>query len=544
MSHRPYRRQLPTRPAMWTRAVVTASALLLLAACDSGPGPASAGAAAPRSGGTLTFAVGSDAGCVDPQQVGSNDTIYSLRQIVDSLTDQDPATGKVVPWLASSWDISPDATTFTFHLRPGVTFSDGTPVNAQAVKDNFDAALKLGAKATLAIGYLSGYAGTTVVDELTAAVRFHRPNAQFLQATSTFSLGLVSESSLRKTPDQRCAEGVVGSGPFVLSKYVANQSITLQRRSGYEWGSSLWKKTGEAYLDTVVFTVIPESGVRSGSLQSGQVDAIGSVGLADESALKGSGVHLQARANPGVVFNLGLNNSRPLLRDPAVRRAILLAIDRRQIADTVFPTTSKPATSILASTTPYYTNLSAQVRFDATEAKSALDGDGWRPGDDGIRVKDGSRLTLTVDWFANAATNQPSLELIQQQLKAVGVEITLRELPIAQVTQVQQSGDFDVLWGNLTRADPDILRTLYSTRLANTYRLPASTLDAVLDDQAATADTVKRQQLVTQAQQLIAQNAYAIPVVELTTELGVARDVRDLGFEASSRIQLHDTWKS
>ncbi|GIH20163.1 peptide ABC transporter permease [Rugosimonospora africana] len=529
---------------MWTRAVVTASALLLLAACDSGPGPASAGAAAPRSGGTLTFAVGSDAGCVDPQQVGSNDTIYSLRQIVDSLTDQDPATGKVVPWLASSWDISPDATTFTFHLRPGVTFSDGTPVNAQAVKDNFDAALKLGAKATLAIGYLSGYAGTTVVDELTAAVRFHRPNAQFLQATSTFSLGLVSESSLRKTPDQRCAEGVVGSGPFVLSKYVANQSITLQRRSGYEWGSSLWKKTGEAYLDTVVFTVIPESGVRSGSLQSGQVDAIGSVGLADESALKGSGVHLQARANPGVVFNLGLNNSRPLLRDPAVRRAILLAIDRRQIADTVFPTTSKPATSILASTTPYYTNLSAQVRFDATEAKSALDGDGWRPGDDGIRVKDGSRLTLTVDWFANAATNQPSLELIQQQLKAVGVEITLRELPIAQVTQVQQSGDFDVLWGNLTRADPDILRTLYSTRLANTYRLPASTLDAVLDDQAATADTVKRQQLVTQAQQLIAQNAYAIPVVELTTELGVARDVRDLGFEASSRIQLHDTWKS
>jgi peptide/nickel transport system substrate-binding protein len=529
---------------LWTRAIAAASALVLLAACDSGSGPAAADAATPRAGGTLTFAVGSDAGCVDPQQVASNDTIYSLRQIVDSLTDQDPATGKIVPWLARSWDISPDATTFTFHLRPGVTFSDGTPVDAQAVKDNFDAVLKLGAKATLAIGYLSGYAGTTVVDDLTAAVRFHRPNAQFLQATSTFSLGLVSESSVRETPDQRCTEGVVGSGPFVLSKYVANQSITLRRRSGYGWGSSLWKKTGEAYLDTLVFKVIPESGVRSGSLQSGQVDAIGSVGLADESALKGSGVHLLARANPGVVFNLGLNNSRPLCQDPAVRRAILLAIDRQQIADTVFPTTSKPATSILASTTPYYADLSSQVRFDAAAAKSALDRDGWHPGADGIRVKDGSRLSLTVDWFANAATNQPTLELIQQQLKAVGIGITLRELPIAQITQVQQSGDFDVLWGNLTRADPDILRTLYSTRLANTYRLPASRLDTVLDDQAATADTAKRQRLAAEAQQLIAENAYAIPVVELTTELGVAKDVHDLDFEASSRIQLHDTWKS
>ena len=536
------RRLIPFRSAAIAAA---ATALGLLVACGSGGAPASVGAAAgPKSGGTLTFAVGSDAGCVDPQQVGSNDTIYSLRQIVDSLTDQDPSTGKIVPWLAQSWDVSADATTFTFHLRPGATFSDGTPVNAQAVKDNFDAALKLGAKATLAIGYLSGYAGTTVVDDLTAAVKFHRPNAQFLQASSTFSLGLVSESSVKKTPDRRCTDGVIGSGPFTLAKYVPNQSITLQKRTGYAWGSSLWKKSGEAYLDKLVFTIVPEAGVRSGSLQSGQVDAIGSVGLADESALKGGGVQLQARANPGVVFNLGLNNSRPLVQDTAVRQAIQLAIDRQQIVDTVFPTGSKPATSILAGTTPYHTNLSSQVRFDAAKARSTLDGDGWQPGSDGIRVKNGTRLSLTVDWFANAATNQPTLELIQQQLKAVGVEIKLQELPIAQITQVLQSGNFDALWGNLTRADPDILRTQYSTKLANSYKLPASDLDAVVDEQAATADAAKRQQLVTQAQQLIVQNAYVIPVVELTTELGVAKNVHDLNFEASSRIQLHDTWKS
>lgn len=516
--------------------------VLLLAACGGADGGTSA-ADTPRAGGTLTFAVGSDAGCVDPQQVGSNDTIYSVRQLVDSLTDQDPETGKIVPWLAERWEVSADATTFTFHLRSGATFSDGTPVDAQAVKDNFDTAPKLGAKASLAIGYLSGYSGSKVVDASTVEVSFKQPNAQFLQATSTFSLGLVSSASTKKTADQRCTDGIVGSGPFTLEKYVANQSITLAKRTGYAWGSSLWKKSGEAYLDKLVFKVVPEAGVRTGSLQSGQVDAIGSVGLADEAALKAGGVNLQTRANPGVVFNLAFNHSRPIAQDKAVRQAILAAIDRKQVVDTVFPTGSRPATSILAHTTPYHTDLGTRLAFDAGKAKSLLDGAGWVPGSDGIRAKNGTRLSLTVSWFANAATNQPTLELIQQQLKAVGVELKLQQLQIAQITQIQAGGNFDVLWGNITRADPDILRNSFSTALANIYRLPPSGLDQLLTEQASTVDTAKRQALVTQAQETIVDNAYVVPVVELTTALGVAKSVHDLAFEASSRIQLHDTWK-
>nr|WP_237702945.1 MULTISPECIES: ABC transporter substrate-binding protein [Protofrankia] len=524
-----------------------AAAATLVGACGSSDDdePASGSSAgAPRPGGTLTFAVGSDAGCVDPQQAGSNDTVYSLRQIVDSLTDQDPRTGEIVPWLAERWEISPDARTFTFHLRPGATFSDGTPVNARSVKDNFDAIPKLGALAVLGTGYLSGYEGTTVVDDLTAAVAFKQSNAQFLQATSTFSLGLVSGASIAKTPQQRCGEGVIGSGPFVLSKYEPAQAITLTKRTGYNWGSSLWTKKGEAYLDTLAFKVVPEAGVRSASLTSGQVDAIGSVSRADEAALRGGGANLQARANPGVVFNLGLNNSRPILQDQKVRQAILFAIDRKQIADTVFPTGTQPATSILAHTTPSYKDLGSDLRFDAAQARSLLDAAGWVPGADGIRRKDGVPLRLTVSWFANAATNKSTLELIQQQLKAVGADIVLKELQIAQAAQLQRSGDFDVLWGNLTRADPDILRTLYSTQLANAYRLPPTQLDSVLTAQAAEPDPAKRRDLVAQAQQLIVQNAYVIPVVELQTELGVSKNVHNLDFEASSRIQLHDTWKS
>lgn len=530
------------RPTRWTALAALLTTSVLLTACGSGGGGSDSGGGKAQSGGTLTFAVGSDAGCVDPQQVASNDTIYSVRQIVDSLTDQDPATGKIVPWLAKSWDISSDATTFTFHLRSGVTFSDGSKLTAQVVKDNFDAVPKLGALGTLAEGYLSGVKSTTVVDPLTVKVTFQQPNAQFLQATSTHSLGIESSASAKKSPQEKCSQGVVGSGPFVLKQYVQNQSITLAKRTGYAWGSSRWTKSGEAYLDKVVFKVVPEAGVRAGSLQSGQVDAISSVGKANEAALKGGQVTLQRRANPGVVFGLAFNNSRPVLKDARVRQAIGFAIDRKQIADTVFPTGTQPATSILAHTTPDYADLSSDLTTDAAKAKSLLEAAGWKAGSDGIRTKDGKKLSLTVDWIPNSATNQPALELIQQQLKAVGVGLTLKQVQVTQLTPTLQSGDYDAVWSNVTRADPDILRSSFSTELANFYRLPATPLDTALTGQAATTDATKRSQLVEQAQQLIVRNAYDVPVVELQTQIGVAKKVHNLNFDASSRIQLHDTW--
>ncbi|MFH9550502.1 ABC transporter substrate-binding protein [Streptomyces sp. NPDC051445] len=530
------------RSSRWAALTALATTGVLLTACGSSGDGSGAGNGRPKSGGTLTFAVGSDSGCVDPQQVGSNESIYSVRQTVDSLTDQDPETGKIVSWLAKSWDVNSDATQFTFHLRSGVTFSDGSQLTAQVVKDNFDAVPKLGPLGALAQGYLSGVESTAVVDPLTVKVTFKQPNAQFLQATSTHSLGIESSASVKKTPQQKCSDGVIGSGPFVLKQYVQNQSITLARRTGYGWGSSLWSKKGEAYLDKVVFKVVPEAGVRAGGLQSGQVDAISSVGKANEAALKGGQVTLLRRANPGVVFGLGLNNSRPLLKETKVRQAILAAVDRKQIADTVFPTGSQPATSVLAHTTPDYTDLSSDLAFDSAKAKSLLDEAGWKEGSDGIRVKDGKKLRLTITWFPNAATNQPALELVQQQLKAVGIDVVLKQRQVSEFATTVQSSDFDVVWGNVTRADPDILRTSFSTRLNNSYKLPASSLDTELSEQAATTDTAKRGQLVEEAQKLIVQNAYNVPVVELQTQLAVTKKVHDLDFDSGSRVQLHDTW--
>ncbi|MET9592087.1 ABC transporter substrate-binding protein [Streptomyces sp. NPDC006516] len=518
---------------------------LALSACggETSPSPR-ADAGPPASGGHLNFAVATDAGCLDPQQVGSSDTLYALRQTVDSLTDQDPDSGRIVPWLAERWEVGDDAKSFTFRLRTGATFSDGAPVDAAAVKKSFDAVPGLGGLAILAQGYLAGYKGTEVVDPLTAKITFERPNAQFLQATSTAALAPVSPADAGRTPRQRCADGVHGSGPFVVSGHEPNRSLTLKKRTGYAWGSTIWKKKGEAYLDTVTFDVVAEPGVRAGSLGSGQVDVTGGVRRQDEPVLKQAGAAVERRANPGVVFNLGFNNGRPLTRDVRVRRAAQIAVNREEIVEAVFPRGTRPASSILSRTTPGHVDLSKDLSFDPARAKSLLDEAGWVEGSGGVRTKDGTELSLTVVSFSSAGAHRTALELVQQQLGDVGIRIKIKELQVSQFPQTITAGDYDAFWGgDLTRADPDGLRTLYSTRLVNSYRLPAGELDTVLDQQAATLDTSARDALVERAQRLVVGQAYAVPLVDLEAAVGVSSRVHGLRLGASSGIQLHDTWK-
>ncbi|HEY0572804.1 MAG TPA: ABC transporter substrate-binding protein [Pseudonocardia sp.] len=521
-------------------------AALALAACGSGgqqgaPGASPSGP--PRPGGTLRIAVSSDAGCLDPQQVISNDTIWAARQLVDSLTDQDPKTGQVTPWLATSWQATADATAYTFNLRPDVTFSDGSPLTAEVIKENFDKVPGLGPRGTLAKAYLAGYLGTTVASPTQFTVRFNAPNVQFLQGTTTHSLGILAPASLALSDDQRC-QRVVGSGPFVLGSYVRNQSITLTKRTGYHWGSPLWAHPGEAYLDKVEFRIVPESGVRTGSLQSGEVDAISGIGQQDEQPLTSAGVQLLARANPGRPFGISFNQAKPIVSDPAVRKAMSLAINRPEVAGAVFNSQTKPATGVLASTTPDYADAGGQLGFDLNQAKATLDADGWVPGADGIRAKNGQRLSFGVTFVANSATNQPALELIQQQLRAAGIDLRIVQVPVPNLAQVQSSGDFEAVWGNLTRADPDILRADYWSGGANYNRFPPGPLDQLLTGQAAATDPARRAQLVAEAQQLLLSDYKVVPVVELTTVLGAAPGAQGIRFDASSRITLADAWKA
>jgi peptide/nickel transport system substrate-binding protein len=518
----------------------------LLSACgsdDSGDG-ADAGPAQP--GGTLRYGLSSAPTCSDPAQGGSNQTIYVTRQVVDSLTDQDPQTGEITPWLAESWEVSPDAKSFTFKLKDGVTFSDGTPLTAESVKKNFDAIGTLGAaKAPLAASYLSGYTGTTVVDPLTAQVDFSSPNAQFLQASSTSQLGLQADTTVAQTAEERCVGTNIGSGPFTYADWQKDRSASLAKRAGYNWSSPVFGHTGEAYLDRIDFTVIPESGVRTGSLVSDQLDAISDALPQDAPQIEAAGGQILTTPNPGVPFGIQPNLSRGVLADPAVRQALIPAINRQELIDTVLNDDFKVATGALAANTPGYEDLSAEVTFDQDKARSILDAAGWVPGSDGIREKDGQKLSFTITYAPVFAGNQAILELVQQQLKAVGVDLQLGLIAVAEFTAVSSSGDYDAIFGNFTRADGDILRTSFGLDGRNlNHREAIPALDDALTQQLATTDTAQRDAFLATAQEQVISNGLIIPTTELSQIIGASQNAHDVKFDASARLVFFDTWIS
>jgi len=531
------------RPARAAGAALgTTVVAALLAACSTGGG--APGAVAPTAtgepveGGRLSFGLGYDPTCLDPQQAGGNDSLNIGRQLVDSLTDQDPETGEIVPWLAESWEVSDDATRFTFVLRDDATFADGTPVDAAAVQANLDGVAALGARSTLGASYLDGYVETVVEDESTATVVFDSPSAQFLQASSTMTLGLVSVDSTALTADERCAGDFVGSGPFVLTDWQPGRSAAVDRRDDYAWPSALAGHDGPAYLDGIDYEVVPEPSVRTGSVVSGQLDAFMNVLPSDEARLEGAGVTVAARANPGISFALVPNLARPVPGDDAVREAVSAAIDRAQVVDTVLTPSYRAATAPLTSSNPAWTDLGDLLVLDVDRATSVLDAAGWVPGEDGVRVKDGERLSAKVLYITNFSASQQILELVQQQLAALGVELVLHEVPLAEYTQAREQGDYDFSWQSLTRADGDVLRTVYRG-----LGLDADDpLLATLDAQAAEPDPAARQELLADAQRTLLERHLTIPVMEFTTVIASAPHVHDIRFEASSRLSFYDAW--
>jgi peptide/nickel transport system substrate-binding protein len=538
MSTTPRRRG--ARPVATAALATTA---LLLGACSGGADGAADGqdasaSADPVAGGDLRFAITVDSRCIDPQQVGNNDAIAVARQTVASLTAQDPDSGEIVPWLAESWEVGDDASSYTFHLREGATYADGTPIDAESVKTNFDAIVALGATASLGSQYLVGYEGTTVVDPQTVTIDFAQPSAQFLQASSTFSLGLLSPASAELTPEQRCAGDYVGSGPFAVESYTPDQEVVLTQVPGYDWSSEADEHTGAAYLDTVTFQVIPESSVRAGSLQSGQIDATAAIAAVDQPQFDGDGFWLEQRANPGVAYQLFPRESSPLASDEAVRVAISKGIDRQQIVDTVLTERDQAASGVLSHSTPLFEDLGDALAYDPEGAEQLLDDAGWVVGDDGIRAKDGQPLSTTVTFWQDPAP----LELVQQQLRQIGVDLQLQHVEIAESTAIKESGDFDFDYYNLTRSDPDVLRLLFSANARNINDRDAEEVDDLLDRSAAATDPTERGELITAASRLLVERGHAIPVYELSTTIAAADHVHGLTFEGSSRLDFYGAW--
>ncbi|SJM66421.1 ABC transporter substrate-binding protein [Gulosibacter sp. 10] len=531
------------RRARTSIAAALALGALLLSGCSAAED--SAQATEPQEGGELVIGL-QGFNHLDPQQGGNNDDVAIQRQLVASLTVSDPENpGTVLPWVAESWEISEDSSEFTFTLREDAEFHDGTPIDAQAVKANFDALLELGAQAAAASQLLEG-ATTTVDSEHVVTVAFPGPNLQFLEATSTTTLGLISEESTKLPIEDRRNGEYVGSGPFELESYTPEQEAVLVKVPEYNLNTEVDSNQGPAYLDRITFTQIEEISVRSGSLTSGEVQAATFLTTPElDSFEQTPGFHVIERTNPGTVFSLTpkLDKDTPL-QELAVREAFQKAIDREEVSKITYGDEAIPATSLLAETTPLYTDLSGALEHDPEGAKEILEEAGWEVGADGIRERDGERLSFEVIFWQ---ASDP-LIAVQEQLAEVGIELQVVQVSVSEATAREDQSDLQ--YGNVSRNEPDRLRQDLAAFLpvwAEAGLDPEQNPDLpeiaeALDAQVGQQDPEERQQTLADVQTTIIEDGYRFPLYTLISRIAVSDEVHDLQLDGTSRLTFLNTW--
>ncbi|WP_404311440.1 ABC transporter substrate-binding protein [Agrococcus terreus] len=501
-------------------AAVAAAAALLLTGCGAAQGqPQASGEAEVAQGGTLRVGFGgADVANYDPHQRPQLFPRTVTRQIADTLTEQDPETGEILPWLAESWEISDDTTEFTFHLREGVTFSDGTPLDAEAVAANFDRIVEIGPLAFIAGSYFRGYVGAEVLDERTVRVTFDAPNAQFLQATATQSLAILAQATLELDPERVAAGEVIGSGPFTIESYEPEQRLVLAAREDYAWPSPIAENEGRAHYDTVEISFLPDATTLAGSVQSGQLDFAYILDASTTSTIEASGATLLRTPMPAISIPLVPLLHREVFQDEDLRRALSLATDREAIVDTVFQGAYVPATGVLTTTNPGYVDLSDELQHDPEAAAELLDGTAWSTvGDDGIRTDDaGEPLAITIQ-YTGGGTTETLLQLVQQQWRQVGIDLRLE--PVADLSEFTiHDYPFDITTWSQTRADPDVLRIVYSSFYENQsflYGHADAEVDEALGRLQTTVDPAERLEASETVQRLLLERGYTVPLYDL-----------------------------
>jgi len=537
------------------RYVFLATAVLLfLAGCSEDPAkpqnPAQNETAkgSPKQGGEFIYALAGSPSGLDPNVVPAALDYRVMRSIYDSLVAQMPDKS-IQPWLASEWTVSPDGKSYTFKLRQDVKFHDGTPFNAAAVKYNFDRIVDPRTKSRFAVTLIGPYESSEVIDEYTIKVNLKSPYSAFLSSLSQAFLGIVSPAAAEKYGDQ-LIKHPVGTGAFKFVDWKENSSITLERNPDYQWGPPIAENRGPAYLDKLVFRIVPEEATRIGSVLSRQVSAAETVPPQNLISLQNDpNVQLLKAESTGIPYTLMLNQTHEPWNELKARKAVQLAIDLDTIVNTLYlgqyPRAWSPLTpSVLG----YNAELENAVKPDVETANRLLDELGWVTGPDGIRVKNGKKLTLLyIDGSPNREKRNDIAAMIQQQLKKVGIEVNVQILPNTQ-NEVMVKGSNDLYGVSNVSGDPDILRSFFHTNAIptpekwghNHTRKSDPQLDQWLEEGLAEHDPEKRAEIYKKVQRYVVENAYGFPVYVFPYTVAAVKEAEGLKFDALGYPLFYD----
>jgi peptide/nickel transport system substrate-binding protein len=497
---------------------------LVLSGCT--PATSTGGSDEPVSGGTLTYATGdAEPACLDPHVGGNYPQALVSGQYLESLVSLDE-DGAVVPWLASDWTESEDGLSWEFTLRDGVTFSDGTPLDAAAIQANIAHVQDPATGSSTGYLALRKVAGVEAVSDTVVRLTLSAPDSALLESLSQPWVAIQSPTALARGKDINC-ESPVGTGPFVVTEWDRQNSITLEANPDYSSAPGDVEDPQGPYLDTIVWRFVPDSATRYAALVSGDIDVIDNaqpdtlVAAQSDDALE----ELDA-PRPGASNRIELNSGKAPFDDERVREAFIRSASVDDGISGLFFDTAERSYSALSSVEPLGYSDEDLFEVDVDAANDLLDAAGWTERDsEGYRVKDGQRLSLDFPVSTNQSipAEQSLFEQIQATTKEVGFEVVLEPSDLSSWYATLAANDYNLVSAPYTKVGPDVLRTLYSSDsivpapsgyFANLAQVSIPELDALLTAAAQVTDVEQRTQLYADAQRIVLEGYYILPLYD------------------------------
>lgn len=485
-----------SRRVVITAATLAASSALAVAGCSnssSGSGQIGGGGQ-PQRGGNLTIARSEDTNTLDPTRMYHNEDIWIAEQMYQTLYAAAPDGRSLVPQLATSYKLSADKKTWTFTLRHGVKFSNGKPMTSADVVFSINEAR---AKSSLWASIDSAVKSVSAPSKYTVVVQTKYPWSPLLSDLALFSNGVVPDN-YGGQPRTAFFQHPIATGPFKFDYWNKGQALKLVRNPSY------WQ-TGRPYLDSVTWTVVPDANTRVLQVQGGQADIAEFPPWSSVNSLKGNpNVSMRLFPSSRTDF-LSFNTKRKPFNDAHVRRAISYALNRKAMIKAVLFGHGQVANSFLTPALWAHDPKTNGGVFSMTKAKAELASSS---------VPKGFKTTLTVD--PGDDTQVTLSQIIQQELKPLGIAVTIRKDSNATTDTESFNYDMSFAYDTTDIIDPDELVEFAVVGTAGTHSLFTGynnpTVNSLSLQAAHAFDHAARQRLYSQVQERVAQDAPLVPL--------------------------------
>jgi peptide/nickel transport system substrate-binding protein len=462
----------------------------------------------PAVGGTLVYALRDEPDTLDVHKSGI--LFVPCQFFGASLVARDPETGELVPYLAESWTQSEDGLTYEFKLREDVKFHDGTPLTAQDYAYTFMRAIDPATQSPTAGQTLLGLANAEAVDDYTLRLTFSMPNAVLMDSLSnTCYLQPLPQAAVETMGDD-FGRNPIGTGPFKFKEWVTGEKIVLERNPDFNWGPA-FTHGGPPYIETLEFRIIPEYSTEIAGLESGDLD-FAEVQTKDLQRIEDTGIaQMYAVGLGGSGLRIEMDSTRAPFDDVRVRQALNHAIDRQAIVQVVEGGAATPLNGPITPATYGYWPGEQYVgyAYDLAKAQALMAEAGYTPNADGVLEKDGKPLALRL-----AFSGQTKLaEVLQQQFKALGVQVELQQMDYAVLTQTLSGNDWDMAIDQLGWPNAGVLYVMFSSQTIGGWnRSHTTSLDPLVFGMVLATSEEAFMKTAADLQRGILEGAYGAPI--------------------------------